>query len=49
MAARTIATETGATLHTLDPLATGPDTAVPLTLYEDVMRQNAAVLCEALQ
>ena len=46
-AARTIARETGAGLYTLDPLVTGPDIP-PLTLYEDVMRQNLAVLLTAL-
>ncbi len=48
MAAQTIARETGAAIHTLDPIVTGPETDVPLTLYEDVMRQNLAVLLEAL-
>ena len=48
MAAQTIARETGAALHTLDPIVTGPDTDVPLTYYEDVMRQNLAVLLDAL-
>ncbi len=48
-AAQTISRETGAPLFTLDPMATGPDRDVPLTLYEDVMRQNLAVLLEALQ
>ncbi len=48
MAAQTISRETGAALHTLDPIVTGPDTDVPLTYYEDVMRQNLAVLLDAL-
>jgi len=48
MAAQTIARETGASLHTLDPIVTGPETDIPLTYYEDVMRRNAAVLAEAL-
>jgi len=48
MAAQTIARETGAAIHTLNPIVTGPETDVPLTLYEDVMRQNLAVLLEAL-
>lgn len=48
MAAQTIARETGAPLYTLDPIVTGPDADVPLTLYEDVMRENLAVLLEAL-
>ena len=46
-AAQTIARETGAPLFTLDPIATGPADA-PLTHYEDMMRQNLAVLMEAL-
>ncbi len=49
MAAQTIARETGAAIFTLDPIVTGPATDVPLTLYEDVMRANVAVLQEALQ
>ena len=48
MAAQTIARETGATVHTLDPIVTGPEADVPLTWYEDVMRENLAVLLEAL-
>lgn len=48
MAAQTIARETGASIHTLDPIVTGPEANVPLTLYEDTMRQNLAVLLEAL-
>ncbi len=48
MAAQTIARETGAAIHTLDPIVTGPESDVPLTLYEDVMRQNLAVLLNAL-
>lgn len=48
MAAQTIVRETGAALYNLDPIVTGPATDVPLTLYEDVMRQNLAVLLEAL-
>ena len=48
MAAQTISRETGAPLYMLDPIVTGPETAIPLTLYEDVMRQNLAVLLEAL-
>ena len=49
MAAKTIARETGALLCTLDPIVTGPATDVPLTLYEDVMRQNLAVLLNVLE
>ena len=48
MAAQTIARETGAALHTLDPIVTGPESDIPLTYYEDVMRQNMAVLLDAL-
>lgn len=47
-AAQTIARETGAALYALDPIVTGPVEEVPLTYYEDVMRQNLAVLLEAL-
>ena len=47
MAAQTIVRETGASLYNLDPIVTGPATDAPLTLYEDVMRQNLAVLLEA--
>ena len=47
-AAQTIARETGAAIHTLDPIVTGPATDVPLTYYEDVMRQNLNVLLDAL-
>ena len=47
MAAQTISRETGAAIHTLDPIVTGP-AAAPLTHYEDVMRQNLAVLMAAL-
>ena len=48
VAARTIARETGAKVFALDPIVTGPDGAIPLTYYEDVMRANMAVLAEAL-
>ncbi len=48
MAAQTIARETGAVIYTLDPIVTGPEQDVPLTRYEDVMRQNLTVLLEAL-
>ncbi len=46
-AATTISRETGAPIFTLDPIVTSPADA-PLTYYEDVMRQNLAVLLEAL-
>ena len=46
-AAQTISRETGAAIHTLDPIVTGP-AAAPLTHYEDMMRQNLAVLLQAL-
>ena len=46
-AARTVSRETGAPVYTLDPIVTGPED-VPLTYYEDVMRQNVQVLLEAL-
>lgn len=48
MAAQTLARETGAQLYTLDPAVTGPETDVPLTYYEDVMRANMQVLLTAL-
>lgn len=48
MAAQTLARETGAKIYELDPVVTGPETDVPLTYYEDVMRQNMATLIEAL-
>ena len=47
-AAQTISRETGASIHTLDPIVTGPEKDIPLTYYEDVMRQNLAVLLSAL-
>ena len=47
MAAKTISRETGAPLFALDPIVTGPADA-PLTYCEDAMRQNLAVLVEAL-
>ncbi|MGN1368253.1 MAG: metal ABC transporter substrate-binding protein [Aristaeellaceae bacterium] len=48
MAAQTISRETGAALYTLDPIVTGPETDIPLTWYEDMMRQNLSVLLIAL-
>ncbi|MBQ8555238.1 MAG: zinc ABC transporter substrate-binding protein [Clostridia bacterium] len=48
MAAQTLARETGAKVYVLDPIVTGPESDVPLTYYEDVMRANMAVLVEAL-
>lgn len=48
MAAQTLARETGAAVHSLDPVVTGPETNVPLTYYEDVMRVNMQVLQNAL-
>ncbi len=48
MAAQTVSRETGAPVYTLDPIVTGPETDVSLTYYEDVMRQNLAVLLNAL-
>ena len=49
MAARTLSTETGAPVYQLDPVVTGPEEDIPLTYYEDMMRQNMTVLQEALQ
>lgn len=48
IAAQTLARETGAKVYTLDPAVTGPETDVPLTYYEDVMRANVQVLLTAL-
>ena len=48
MAAQTISRETGAALYTLDPIVTGPETDIPLTWYEDMMRKNLSVLLIAL-
>ncbi len=48
MAARTLASETGAKVYELDPVVTGPAEDIPLTYYEDVMRQNMNTLVEAL-
>lgn len=47
-AAWTIARETGAKVYALDPIVTGPEGDVPLTWYEDAMRQNLHTLTEAL-
>jgi zinc transport system substrate-binding protein len=41
-----IATETGASIYTLDPMVTGPLT---LTAYEDAMARNLAALLSALR
>ena len=49
MAARTLSAETGAPMYQLDPVVTGPEEDIPLTYYEDMMRQNMAVLQEALR
>lgn len=48
LAAETLQKETGAPMYELDPVVTGPDTDIPLTWYEGVMRKNLAVLQEAL-
>ena len=48
LAAKTVAAETGAGVWELDPCVTGPETEIPLTYYEDVMRQNLRVLQDAL-
>ena len=48
MAAQTISRETGAPIYTLDPVVTGPETDVPLTYYEDRMRENMQTLLVAL-
>ena len=49
MAARTLSAETGAPVYQLDPVVTGPEEDIPLTYYEDMMRQNMTVLQEALR
>ncbi|MGN1020841.1 MAG: metal ABC transporter substrate-binding protein [Aristaeellaceae bacterium] len=49
MAARTLSAETGAPVYQLDPVVTGPEEDIPLTYYEDIMRQNMTVLQEALR
>ena len=49
MAARTLSAETGAPVYELDPVVTGPEEDIPLTYYEDTMRQNMTVLQEALR
>lgn len=48
MAAQTISRETGAPIFTLDPVVTGPESDVPLTYYEDRMRENMQTLLVAL-
>lgn len=48
LAAQTVAAETGAGIYQLDPCVTGPDDGLPLTYYEDVMRENLRVLLNAL-
>ena len=48
MAAQAISRETGAPIYTLDPVVTGPETDVPLTYYEDRMRENMQTLLVAL-
>ena len=47
-AAQTISRETGAPIYTLAPVVTGPETDVPLTYYEDRMRENMQTLLVAL-
>lgn len=49
LSARILADETGAAVYMLDPMVTGPETDVPLDLYEQVMRKNRDTLLEALQ
>ncbi len=48
LAAQTIAQETGAPIYELNPVVTGPDADIPLDYYETCMRDNMAVLQEAL-
>ena len=47
-AARTVSRETGAKVYTLDPIVTAPTGDIPLTWYEDTMRNNLLILLEAL-
>lgn len=44
IAAQIVARETGAEIHVLDPVVTGPEGEITLRYYEDVMRANMAVL-----
>ena len=48
MAANAVSAETGAAVWELDPCVTGPESDIPLTYYEDVMRRNLQTLREAL-
>ena len=48
LAARTLSTETGVQVYTLDPCVTGPEEDIPLDYYEQVMRRNMETLQEAL-
>ncbi len=49
LSARTLATETGSQVFTLDPAVTGPEENVPLDYYDSVMLKNMQVLQEALK
>lgn len=49
LSARILTQETGAQVFSLDPVVTGPEENVPLDLYEQIMRQNAETLLEALR
>lgn len=49
LSARILSEETGAGVFMLDPMVTGPETDVPLDLYEQVMRKNRDTLLEALR
>lgn len=48
LAAQTLSRETGAAVYSLDPVVTGPEIDVPLTYYEDKMRENMQTLLTAL-
>lgn len=48
MAAQTLSRETGAEVYSLDPVVTGPESDIPLTYYEDKMRENMQTLLTAL-
>ena len=49
LAARTLATETGAKVYTLDPIVTGPLGNAALTCYEETMLKNMEALIEAFR
>ena len=48
LSAKTLSSETGASVYSLDPIVTGPESGVPLDYYETVMLQNMDTLVRAL-